>query len=312
MRIVILLITMFSTQLMLGQTPEELGTVNWLRSYETALSQSKESGKPIFILFQEVPGCATCRNYGQNVMSDPLLVDAIENEFIPLAIFNNKGGEDKRILNLYDEPTWNNPVVRIVDTQGEDLVRRIAGNYSIAGVVEGMKRALTAADQAIPEYINLIAAEQSVDRGTIYYSMYCFWSGEAAFGDQQGVLATEPGWMDGKEVVRIVYDPNDIVEKELDNIAAKNQCKPIKEKDDYRIDKDPQYYLKNSQFSRLALTEIQKTRINSMIYKYQDPETLLSPSQVTYLKIIQKNMKKYQSLYDSSFRTAWAKMKAAI
>ena len=34
----------------------ELGKVNWLRSYETAVAQSKKQQKPLLILFQEVPG----------------------------------------------------------------------------------------------------------------------------------------------------------------------------------------------------------------------------------------------------------------
>ena len=105
----ILVITLFSTT-MISQGLQELGTVDWLRSYDDALKQSKQEDKPVLILFQEVPGCATCRNYGDNVLSHPLLVDVIEHYFVPLAIFNNKGGEDRKILSKYNEPTWNNPV----------------------------------------------------------------------------------------------------------------------------------------------------------------------------------------------------------
>jgi hypothetical protein len=36
--------------------PVELGTVKWLRDYEAGLKTVKESGKPMFLLFQEVPG----------------------------------------------------------------------------------------------------------------------------------------------------------------------------------------------------------------------------------------------------------------
>lgn len=39
-----------------GAAPVELGKVNWGRDYEAALSASGESGKPVLILFQEVPG----------------------------------------------------------------------------------------------------------------------------------------------------------------------------------------------------------------------------------------------------------------
>ena len=34
------------------------------------------------------------------------------------------------MLNRYQEPSWNNPVVRIINARGENLIRRIAGDYS--------------------------------------------------------------------------------------------------------------------------------------------------------------------------------------
>jgi len=34
----------------------ELGAVDWLRDYDTAAQQAADQGKPIFLLFQEVPG----------------------------------------------------------------------------------------------------------------------------------------------------------------------------------------------------------------------------------------------------------------
>jgi len=309
-QIAIILSLLFTVSLA-AQAPQELGTVDWLRSYDAAIKQSEKTGKPVFILFQEVPGCATCRNYGQNVMSEPLLVDAIENEFVPLAIFNNKGGQDKKILDLYGEPTWNNPVVRIVNQEGKDLINRIAGNYSIAGVVQGMQSALRAADRPSPEYLNLIAESQASQTETAYYSMYCFWSGEAAFGSTDGVLATEPGWMDGKEVVKIVYDPNEVHNKDLDKIAAKNQCKAIEHKDDYKIDKDPQYYLKQSKYSNLALSRIQKSRINSALKRGGNPDRYLSPTQLAYLNKL-KTSKQYPKLYDQEIDIAWEQMAGGL
>lgn len=42
----------------------ELGDVRWLRDYDSALQQASQSGRPILLQFQEVPGCSTCVNYG--------------------------------------------------------------------------------------------------------------------------------------------------------------------------------------------------------------------------------------------------------
>lgn len=36
--------------------PVEIGTVDWLRDLDEAKRASQESGKPILLLFQEVPG----------------------------------------------------------------------------------------------------------------------------------------------------------------------------------------------------------------------------------------------------------------
>ena len=36
--------------------PVELGTVQWSGDYAEGLAAVKESGKPMFLLFQEVPG----------------------------------------------------------------------------------------------------------------------------------------------------------------------------------------------------------------------------------------------------------------
>ena len=83
--------------------------VSWYRDYETALELSEKHDKPVLILFQEVPGCATCRNYGHDVLSNPLMTEAIENEFIPLAIFNNKGGDDAKVLKKIQRTKLEQP-----------------------------------------------------------------------------------------------------------------------------------------------------------------------------------------------------------
>ena len=103
---------------------------------------SEKENKPIFLFFQEVPGCSTCRNYGHHVMSHPLIVETIETYFVPTAIFNNKKGEDAKVLKQYGEPFWNNPVVRIVNAKKVNIVNRLSGDYSQPGVTQTMIAAL--------------------------------------------------------------------------------------------------------------------------------------------------------------------------
>ncbi len=69
--------------------PRELGDVRWSRDIESAFAESAASGRPVLILFDEVPGCSTCVGYGQTVLADPRIVEAAETLFVPLAIYNN-------------------------------------------------------------------------------------------------------------------------------------------------------------------------------------------------------------------------------
>lgn len=39
-----------------AQNPVEVGNVNWGRDFDAALRMSADSGKPVLVLFQEVPG----------------------------------------------------------------------------------------------------------------------------------------------------------------------------------------------------------------------------------------------------------------
>ncbi len=39
-----------------AKNPRELGKVAWLRDYHKAMARSKKINKPVFLLFQEVPG----------------------------------------------------------------------------------------------------------------------------------------------------------------------------------------------------------------------------------------------------------------
>jgi len=283
---------------------EELGTVSWYRDHDKALLESKQSGKPVLILFQEVPGCSNCRNYGNDVLSNPILVEAIQHEFVPLAIFNNNGGEDKRILDIYGEPTWNNPVVRIVNGEGKDIVNRVAGNYSIQGIAASMYQALLLSGLDAPSYFELFTS--NLDQSSLekrYYQMYCFWSGEASLGSVDGVVSSEPGWMNEAEVVKIIYDSNEVTSKTLDKFGESANCKQVEEHKSYRIDKDPQYYLKQTDYKYLALTAIQKTKINAALGSKMDASKFLSPTQLAVFQDFGEVKK--EVLYDLPIEDAW-------
>lgn len=270
-----------------GQSnPVELGDVHWLRSMTEAQAKSKAEHKPILILFQEIPGCQTCRNYGSEVLTHPLIVEAIETYFIPLAIHNNKGGEDAAILKRYNEPSWNNPVVRVVDENGDEVMKRLSGNYSLAGLSAYLTNALIKEKGKAPAYMQLLADElTALANGTMKhtYSMYCFWTGEALFGKVNGVVKTSAGFQGGKEVVVVEYDPKIVTASRLHEIAENHKCN-IVTSGTFRLDVTPKYYLSNSKYKTVPMTELQKCRVNSALAENQNPDEYLSKRQLEYLK----------------------------
>jgi hypothetical protein len=266
--------------------PVELGDVHWLRSMDEAQTRSKNECKPILILFQEIPGCITCRSYGSDVLSRPLIVEAIETYFIPLAIYNNKGGQDAEVLQRYNEPAWNNPVVRIVDEKGKDIISRLNGNYSAYGLADKMTDALIKNQGKIPLFLQLMTDELAAEQHgllTATYSMYCFWAGEALFGNVNGVIRTSAGYQGGKEVVKIEYDPTIITKSQLDKIAEQSTCK-LMGTGSFKADATPKYYLSNSSYRGIPMMEIQKCRVNSALEEGQNAEIFLSPRQIAFQK----------------------------
>lgn len=287
--------------------PSELGIVSWYRSYEEALVASRKEHKPVLLLFQEIPGCATCRNYGNDVLSNPLLADAIENEFIPLAIFNNKAGADAQILKKYKEPSWNNPVVRIVNELGEDIVPRVSGNYSTQGLYDAMDLALRRELIEIPEYFLLLGEELAATLGNrkeVFYTMYCFWTGEKELGSQHGVLNTEAGFMSGREVVKVTINTDKTKEAALDAFAKAHKMTSIKQSSSYRWAQDDEdYYLNHTDFKYMPLSQLQRTRINTAIGNGKDGLQYLSPTQRKWIQELQGDKDKKEP--SSSFKTAW-------
>jgi len=153
------------------------------------------------------------------------MVEAIESLFVPLAIFNNKEGKDKKILDQYGEPSWNNPVVRIVDEQGKDVVKRIGNDYSALTLCKRMIAALLKNKKEVPEYLTLL--KQDFDRllsshiNDTTSKMFSFSSGEKALGALDGVLSTQAGFSNHSEVVKVQYDSRLIQEEQINVLCQK-------------------------------------------------------------------------------------------
>ncbi|MEP7196702.1 MAG: VPGUxxT family thioredoxin-like (seleno)protein, type 2 [Saprospiraceae bacterium] len=306
---------------------EELGKVNWGRDLEIAKIESKKSNKDILILFQEIPGCSTCKNYGNHVLSHPLLTEAIEDNFIPVVIHNNKSGIDKEVLNFFNEPAWNNPVVRIVDYNLKDVGERLSGNYTRLGLLSRINSALLKKNLTLPKYLKLLEEEfiaESVGIKTAYVGMYCFWSGEKCYAQAKGVVATKAGYMNGSEVVQIAYNPNATTLEKILEHGEKMQCadKIFKEaslpevktkisqkaQGQFRVDKESKYYIYNSNYKFLPMTELQASKINLALAENKSVDEFLSPRQIVLYNKINSSNKKFDNLIGRPIEEVWYKM----
>ncbi|MCB0669212.1 MAG: thioredoxin family protein [Saprospiraceae bacterium] len=293
--------------------PEELGKVSWHRNLTEAQQIAKEKNKPILILFQEIPGCLTCRTYGREVLSHPLIVETIETYFVPLAIYNNRRGNDAEVLSYYNEPSWNNPVVRLVNADKSDVQPRLNGNYTPSGLVKYLIAGMKKKGYSIPEYLpilytELAANEKGIEKTTL--SMYCFWTGEKELGKIEGVVQTEAGFMDHHEVVNVYYDPSIVSLEEILDEGKRTSCADqayvnqenerkkagktlgtsnVKNASTFRPDKEPKYYLSKTGYRLVPMSPTQAVKINVLIGQGKSPFHLLSPRQQMMYNHLQKD-----------------------
>jgi hypothetical protein len=223
------------------------------------------------------------------------IVEAIEDEFVPLLVYNNKP-EDEEILKAFDEPAWNNPVVRFLDSRGGDWIERQDGVYESPRLAERMGAALQAAGRPVPGYLSLVGTEIDFDSrtaaeiGRATFAMHCFWEGEAKLGSVPGVLDTRAVWVDGMEGVDVAFDTRAVSFRPLVEQAKSLGCTTrVFARNDEQIqiarelvgdravwvaedfaprpagDAEQKYYLRHSPYANLPLSGLQAVRMNSLL-----------------------------------------------
>lgn len=97
------------------------------------------------------------RKFGQEVLTNPSLVEAIKNEFHPVLVYNNRaGGMDEQLLKRLNEPAWNNQVIRFLDANGRDIIPRKDRIWTLSGVAYRMIKVLTITNRPVPEYLKAL------------------------------------------------------------------------------------------------------------------------------------------------------------
>ena len=234
--------------------PLELGKVPWLRDFDAAVKLSRETKKPLLVLFDEVPGCHTVLSFGQEVLSDESVVAAITRDFVPVAVFNNVEGVDAKVLQSFGEPSWNNPVVRIIDADRKPLAPRFDGPYTR----EAFQRVLSS--------VRSVKKVEPMEKVTL--AAGCFWECEARLGKLEAVRASRVGFLQGEEVVEVEFDPSVMNRTQLLAEAKKLECAnrvfTANEAESTRYsEKDTKYFLRSSRRSLEGLSEQEKVRLNA-------------------------------------------------
>ena len=99
--------------------------------------------------------------FGEGPLSFPPLVEAAETLFVPVAIRNNVEGYERQVLERYEEPTWNNPVVRFVDETGADVLPRKDRVWKTGPLIARVVAALAEADRPLPVWLDTVSQETS-------------------------------------------------------------------------------------------------------------------------------------------------------
>jgi hypothetical protein len=285
----------------------EVGTVKWGRDLQAGLETSRTTGKPILLFFQEVPGCSGCQQFGREVMSHPLIVEAIEAEFVPVVVYNNRPGKDAALLDQFGEPAWNYQVLRFLDAAGQDLIPRRDKIWTVESVAARLVLALNAAKRPVPAHLTTIAIPELVPTpGTAAFAMPCFWTGELRLGAIDGVLTTEAGFFDGHEVTKLSFDREVVTLDRLIAAAASAGCAisvytetpgdaeiaraqgiptlPLDHSYRRAPESDQKKQISGTPFATLELNPVQATKVNA--HARTDPKRALawlSPGQVANL-----------------------------
>lgn len=257
--------------------------VNWQTDHDSAMKASAKTGKPVFVLFEGKASAS--KELKSDVLKHPLFVESIGTDFIPLLVKNSKSGETKDLLKKYNVSSEKLPVISFLNSEGKDVIPRKDSKITGAQLFPRMKSALVKTSQT-SAILPLIEPEFATP-SRVALSQHCFWTGELVIGGIDGIIKTEAGWLGGKEVTLVHFDPKIVSEKEVISKAKAQSCANNvyrgKELNGYRTarESDQKRQLQGTRFDKIKnLTSHQRTKVNAFA-RTQPLEALryLTPSQ---------------------------------
>ncbi len=232
-----------------------------------------------------------------------MIVAAAAAEFVPVAVYNNVPGKDADLLKRFQEPAWNNPVVRFLGGDEKDLIPRKDEVFHGGAVLARMAEALEKAKRPVPAYLKLAVAEFAPKKTeTAVFAMHCYWEGEAKLGALDGVISTRIGELEKAEVVEVTFDPAVVGYPKLVEAARKLDCthkvfartdahlkaaaavvgdKAVRSDKEIDAKTQQQYHLAHHpRYHYLPLTAAQATKVNAALANKKSPDEFLSPLQL--------------------------------
>ncbi len=253
-----------------NSSPREAGIIRWGRDLPQALAESRRTGRLVMVLFQEIPGCQGCVDFGATVVGRHDLAAAAEDAFVPLLVYNNKPGTaDDAVRLKFGEPAWNFPVIRFLQADGHDVIPRKDQVMSAIGMSTRMLEALAAVKQTPPE--GLAAIPESSGPPPVESAVFtqpCFWEGERVFGGQPGVVATAAGFIRGQEGTAVWFDPTRTSRQQLLKAGKMSGCaRSVQALEGFRPAPaaDQKRQLAGTPYARLRLSRARQARLNAIV-----------------------------------------------
>ncbi|MDA7921344.1 hypothetical protein N9B73_06270 [Verrucomicrobiales bacterium] len=78
------------------------------------------------------------------------MVEVVEANFEPVAIYNNQEGKDAKVLMHFGEPAWNYQVTRFLDADGSDIIPCNDRVWTMKGLAKRISEVLKKTNRPVP------------------------------------------------------------------------------------------------------------------------------------------------------------------
>jgi hypothetical protein len=316
-------------------------------SFHQALEESRDTDKPVVLLFQAMHGAPDAIAMGKSVLSHPLLIEAAESLFITVIVdIAGTSSDDAQLLARYHENGHHGTVIRIVNCKGHDLAIKLEGSRcSVANIARAMRGVLDRKGLKVPKYLKLLEAEcnapadvysKALTASTVIFKTKQSAKAEIDFAELKGVVAVECGKLSRSSAVRVTYNP-DVIDckaiflladsvmsiesvhwtnvrqmETLRNEFGNLDAPPLLDElgsTSFSRGKDPKHFLRTSLLRYVPLTSLQALRANLAISKNEHElvDELLSPRQLAILEAVETRRPRLETV-DVEILDAWMRL----